>query len=94
MLDGCHCGREKHPTREYKLTDPQRSGQSSDDRDGVLWVCAELQQHGREGVPFALQLHQQKTKRMSHDIFFFDFIRVEAYLKLVCMSNFVSQPKA
>lgn len=42
------------------LTETEGSSQSSDDSDSIFRVCAELQQHRRESVPFTLQLKIQK----------------------------------
>jgi len=46
--------------RDCFLTETEGSSQSSDDSHSIFRVCAELQQHGRESVPFTLQLKLQK----------------------------------
>lgn len=50
------------PIPPATLTEPQGARQAPDHGDGVPRVRTELQQHRREGIPFALQLQQEDTE--------------------------------
>lgn len=49
-----------HTSLLSTLTEPQGARQAPDHGDGISRVCTELQQHWREGVPFALQLRDEQ----------------------------------